>query len=575
MKTIYVNDLEIYDEQGQVDIKKLNQWLATNQEDSVELIFEKGEYFFDALAHETSYFVLHNIKNLIFNGQGSVFNFSQVGNYFRISECENVVLKNLYLDWNWDREPLASVGFVEEVGEDGSYIEVNFPRKKHVDEQMRIEMVGPLHPQTLAPGTDNGVEFRPFINPHIPETIRQSDDAALKNMIRELEQRFSSFHVVGKGRLRFIMKDPIWTKQWMKKGQAYNFRHFEYDTIGVLVENSRHIYFDHVTMYSCPGSGFVIRNDVQSFGFDHCQIILRPGTDRSITTTADGIHIANTQGKFFIRYCQLSRSGDDCINFHDNTLSGFKRSGTKQITFSNFSMERTPIYLGDRLEFRHQDLSPTKHKRTVVDMEYCPEKNTATIEFDEPLADEIHEKMMVWNTRYHTGDFHIHHNHFFENRARAILVHGSNGTIEHNRFDWIQGAAIQVETGAEVRWAEGCGVKNVSIRHNHFQSCNINGWSMATIYIGVYLPQGRTSYPIFENISIENNTFIYSPRQAVFISSAKSIKVSSNSIRNYMYRDLHENTYGSSQQEVPMYGEEYHGMIQQIKSKHVEISHLF
>lgn len=575
MKMINADQLDVWTEDSQLDMVKFNQWLKTIDGEKIELKFTQKEYYLKQTDEDNSFFHFDNVHHLTIDGQGSTFTFGEVGHYFKMTQCTGIILKNLNLDWDWNQYPLASVGIVQTVEENGTYIDVEFPQWKQVDANMKIKMVGPLDPKTFAPGIERGVEFRPFVNPHIPEYIRQSDSKELKAMIRELEERFIGVEVVKEQTIRFYMKDEMWTKQWMEPGQAYHFRHYEYDTVGVLVEGSQEIFFDHVTMYSCPGSGFVLRNDVKTFGFDHCQIVLKPGTDRTITTTADGIHIANTQGDFYVKNCIFSRSGDDCINFHDNTLMGFQIITKDTISFANINLNGTPIMIGDELEFRNVDLSPTGIKNKVNYVNVDEAKNTCIVSFENEFNQLLKEDMIVWNGRFCTGNFHIQNNLFFENRARAILVHGSNGIIENNRFFHIQGSAIQIETGAEVRWAEGKGVEHVTIRNNYFQSCDINGWNMATIYIGVYLPNGRTAFPIFKDIEIRENTFIDGPRQAIFISSAENVKVVGNSIRNYMQRDIKENSYGSSQIEAPVYGEEYSGVIQHMLSKQVEISHLF
>jgi hypothetical protein len=55
---------------------------------------------------------------------------------------------------------------------------------------------------------------------------------------------------------------------------------------------------------------------------------------------------------------------------------------------------------------------------------------------------------------------------------------------------------------------------------------------MAVIYMGVYLPQERTAYPIFRDIAIEDNTIIDCPQQAIFLSSCERVKISGNAFLN-------------------------------------------
>ncbi len=80
--------------------------------------------------------------------------------------------------------------------------------------------------------------------------------------------------------------------------------------------------------------------------------------------------------------------------------------------------------------------------------------------------------------------------------------------------------------------------------------------------MGVYLPDGRTEEPVFENILIEQNSFIDCPRLAMYLSSCKHVVVRDNVIINAGQLALDAHTYGSSTMEAPIYGETYRGVIQ-------------
>ena len=80
--------------------------------------------------------------------------------------------------------------------------------------------------------------------------------------------------------------------------------------------------------------------------------------------------------------------------------------------------------------------------------------------------------------------------------------------------------------------------------------------------MGVYLPDGRTETPVFEDILIEDNSFIDCPRLAMYLSSCRNVVVRNNAIINAGQLPLDAHNYGSSTLEAPIYGEEYHGIIQ-------------
>ncbi|MEG1875903.1 MAG: hypothetical protein RR185_10100 [Angelakisella sp.] len=80
--------------------------------------------------------------------------------------------------------------------------------------------------------------------------------------------------------------------------------------------------------------------------------------------------------------------------------------------------------------------------------------------------------------------------------------------------------------------------------------------------MGVYLPQGRTEYPIFEDIELCGNTIVDCPRLAGFFSSCRNVRVHHNSVVNGSQLDYSIPCYGSSTMEEPIYGEHYEGVFQ-------------
>lgn len=96
------------------------------------------------------------------------------------------------------------------------------------------------------------------------------------------------------------------------------------------------------------------------------------------------------------------------------------------------------------------------------------------------MPKNIFHDSIIFNNRFKTENYIIRNNKFHTNRARGILVHGSNGLIEDNHFYNIQGAAMQIESGAELRWSEGKGVSNLIVRRNIYESCDVNRWVKIT-----------------------------------------------------------------------------------------------
>ncbi|MGG7142630.1 right-handed parallel beta-helix repeat-containing protein [Clostridium nigeriense] len=537
-----------------------------------KLEIPKGKYYFNtSLDNGEAQIKLDGLSDITINGNGAEFIFSSDNKFISINSCTRLEIKNLFLDWNWDKEPLASLGRIINVAKDGSYFDCEFPSFKNIKDSFEIRIVGPFNPKEVKPGNKGALEFRPYKNNHVIESDDEKSNKDMEKLVRELSNIIKGMKKIQKNVMRFYTTDFIWTLDRIKKDQVYNFRHYEYESTAIYLTDSNNINLESITIYSCPGSGIVGRGKLHNFTINKCKVVRKPGTSRSITTSADCIHIGNSQGNFIIEDCEFSYAGDDCINIHDNTSMGVKIIGDKSIIAKRVDKERNAIYEGDILEFRNGDFSETGYSSKVKSVKYNEEEVTCTIELEDKAPENLNEKTIIFNRRYCTENYIIRNNKFHSNRARGVLIHGSNGIIEGNSFYKIQGAAIQIEAGAESRWAEGTGVNNVIFRNNFIESCDLNRWTMAVIYMGVYLPDGRCNYPMFNNIIFENNTIVDCPRLAFYLSSCSDIFILNNTIINPNTETFNGRVYGSSQSELPIYEEYYQGTIEIVKAKDVVV----
>lgn len=509
------------------------------------------------------YLPLHGLQDLTVEGHGSELIFHEPVPYWDIMNSSRLHLKNMILDWAWSDAPLSSVGVVKQVAEDGRYLDVSFPACACVPQDMEIRIVGPFDPRRYTPGCPGGIEFRPYQNKHVHLTGDAQTDAQMQRLVRELSNiLLPGMQRLSANTLRFFTKDPTWAACHFKPGQCYNFRHFEYDGAAVRASRSSHITLERLTLYGCPGHGFFSSGFVHHLHFDHCRILPRPGTARSVSVSVDCLHVGNSQGYLLIEDCDFSGAGDDCINLHDNSSMGIRRLDDHRLLALRVTEDSLQFEPGSQIELRRPDLSPAGYCSQVTAVEYQPDRRACILTLEAPLPLGLHEDSVIFNRTFHTDHYIIRNCRFTNNRARGALLQGSHGLVENNLFENIQGAAIQIETGCETRWSEGQGVDDLLIRYNVIRHCDLNAWQMAVIYMGVYLPGGRTDYPVFSNVEICHNTIVDCPRLAGFFSSCRDVKVHHNAVINAGQLDLAQPCYGSSTMEGPMYGEHYEGIFQ-------------
>ena len=280
------------------------------------LVVPKGVYYFKTCgAH--AHLMLDDMEDFVLDGQGSEFVFETVHAYLSVRGSHRIWVKDLVLDWNWEKARLASVGTVTKVAEDGSYVECRFPEYEDVPGDMRFSIVGPMDPARFTPGCAGGMEFRPYHNNHVKKSGDAKTDKKMQALVRELSDLFlCRQEKTGPATLRFYTTDAEFTTRHFKKGDCFRFRHYEYDIMAVPILDSTDVTMERITLFSAPGSGFVGNGDIRGLRFHQCRVTVRPGTLRSISTATDCLHVCNSQGNFIIENCEFGYAGDDLSLIH-------------------------------------------------------------------------------------------------------------------------------------------------------------------------------------------------------------------------------------------------------------------
>lgn len=83
----------------------------------------------------------------------------------------------------------------------------------------------------------------------------------------------------------------------------------------VHLTDSKDILLKGVTIHHAGGMG-VIGEKTENIHIDGLQVVLRKGTERILTTTADATHFCNCKGQLLIENCVFENMLDDASNIH-------------------------------------------------------------------------------------------------------------------------------------------------------------------------------------------------------------------------------------------------------------------
>lgn len=462
---------------------------------NITLKVDGGKYYF----RTDKSIMLDGLKNVLIDADGAQFIFENP-NYFHIVNCNCIEIRGLGITWNLDVSRLASLVKIRNASKESHSFELEFTELNEVSADIPIMAFTKYDPETLTPGTRQ--DFK-------------------ENYVYQFPGSIKTVEKTGHNVLKVTHDGSL---DNYTDGEVYLLRHHVYGGNAFNVYNTSNITFSGIKLYAVAGMGWLIENRSEHFQLLGCVIGLDPEhDDNRISTTADGVHIANTNGKFRISGCDFSFMGDDDVNVHDNIATVTDKLDEKTVEIytnaNNFAAGDTAIFSSkgfDRLGFSAEVTSVEGKKLT----------------FDKELPDYIVKDCIVSNGSIDSGNYVISGNYFHENRARGLLLQSNNGLCENNRFYKIMANPIKVIMDiSSGLWLEGTGVNGLVIRNNSFVECNVVEWS-AQISISTNIDGKSADSTLFYNITVENNSFDNFYGRLVDASNVSNLKICSNRVNN-------------------------------------------
>lgn len=462
---------------------------------NITLKVDGGKYYF----RTDKAIMLDGLKNVLIDADGAQFIFENP-NYFHIVNCDCIEIRGLGITWNLDVSRLASLVKIRNASKESHSFELEFTELNEVSADIPIMAFTKYDPETLTPGTRQ--DFK-------------------ENYVYQFPGSIKTVEKTGHNVLKVTHDGSL---DNYTDGEVYLLRHHVYGGNAFNVYNTSSITFSGIKLYAVAGMGWLIENRSEHFQLLGCVIGLDPEhDDNRISTTADGVHIANTNGKFRISGCDFSFMGDDDVNVHDNIATVTDKLDEKTVEIytnaNNFAAGDTAIFSSkgfDRLGFSAEVTSVEGKKLT----------------FDKELPDYIVKDCIVSNGSIDSGNYVISGNYFHENRARGLLLQSNNGLCENNRFYKTMANPIKVIMDiSSGLWLEGTGVNGLVIRNNSFVECNVVEWS-AQISISTNIDGKSADSTLFYNITVENNSFDNFYGRLVDASNVSNLKICGNRINN-------------------------------------------
>lgn len=294
----------------------------------------------------------------------------------------------------------------------------------------------------------------------------------------------------------------------------------------VRVTGSTDCRLEQLTLYAGRnGMDFAIIKNQGRITLKGNRVMIKPGTERLISTWRDGMHCKNNRIGPCIEDCRFEGMLDDSIN-----LSADTAMAARVISDREFQLVGPSFAAGDRVlvfdparcrilaETRVARLSQTNGANTVV---LADAATGVTPGRKQPHTDI--RSTQFYNLDYVNAGFIVRGCTFLPQRRHAILVRGCNGLIESNRVDGIGGSAVSMgnELGS---FYEGPFPHDNLIRGNVIENTRLTA---IQIYSRGLQRQGQLTH----DIQVVDNQITLRPGAAgIVVESARRVTLTGNRI---------------------------------------------
>ncbi|MDR6882502.1 right-handed parallel beta-helix repeat-containing protein [Bacillus sp. 3255] len=487
-----------------------NTWAVRNaleyckESGASTLVFPTGSYhFWPDKAVERQLFISNHdqegLRRIVFHltdrsgftidGQGSEFIFHGPVIPFVIDNCRHVTIQNLVIDWE---EPMFTQGTVSRTHSDSFDIQLPEGSVYRVENNAvwfefggKPEKVWGLNEfdmKTKAPAYQSGDRLswgsyrKVRIEESSPGTITYSGDN---------------------------IKPP-------QVGNILVMRFGRRENPAFFINGGENMNLESVNVHHAPGMGLIAQwcTNIRLYKFN---VMLRPGSDRMVTATADATHFVYCRGQVEIEHCLFENQLDDPCNVHGIYARIIEKLGDDRLMVELAHGMAKGIKIaepGDQVEFVRRDSLLAYAASTVKDVNVL-NKDYVVLTFDQQLPEDVQLLDAAGNTLWYP-DLTVMHCTVRANRARGFLITTSgNVLLEHNKIS-TPGAGIKISGDANY-WFESGAVRQVMIRNNEFTDCNYccPDWGSALIDIDPEIERPEAFEECYHrNITIENNRFV-------------------------------------------------------------------
>lgn len=485
-----------------------------------KLVFPKGTYhFYPTFAPELYCEITNNDNGLkrtsfpiidfhdfVIEGNGSDFIYHGKMIPFIIEESSNIKITNLSVDWE---VPFVIEGLVvaNDVNTHTFDVEVKTPYTVQFGHlYLSLERQDTPYERKYGKRFATMEKFNLEVGQNIfwdPKTMAPIYDTKLYNMpekeiyAKELEQ----------GLIRIstkINKLPPIGSVMVSKGEYLQNR----TSPAFRVFKSKNLEFKDVNVHHAGAMGLIAERS-EDITLDGFNVVLREGSGRMITTTADATHFCNVKGTVTIKNCTFENMLDDATNIHGTYVRVNKIINDYTLAVETYHPHQNGYLFGEEGDMvqviDQKNLQPTTEALQLTKVERVNEK-ISYITFDKPIKGNVNIYDGVENISWHAAAI-IENNIVRNNRARSLLISTPRKVVVRNNYLSSQMASFRL-TGDLGLWNESGPNDDLIIENNIIENAVYGGNGPQAVFLidPQYVDKDDFEGYYSRNITIRNNT---------------------------------------------------------------------
>ncbi len=485
-----------------------------------KLIFPKGTYnFYPTFATERyceitnndnglkrTAFPIIDFHNFVIDGNGSDFIFHGKMIPFIIEESTNIKVTNLSIDW---KVPFVLEGLVvaNNFANKTFDIQVNSPyivQFGHL--YLSLEREDSPYEKKYGKRFATMEHYNLEVGQNIfwdPKTMAPIYNTRLYNM----PEKGINAEELEKGLIRIstkMKKLPPLGSVMVSKGEYLQNR----TSPAFRVFKSKDLEFKNVNVYHAGAMGLIAERS-EDITLDGFNVVLKEGSGRMITTTADATHFCNVKGTVTIKNCTFENMLDDATNIHGTYVRVNKIIDEYTLAVETYHPHQNGYLFGeagDMVQVIDQiNLQATTEPLILKKVERVNEK-ISYITFDKPITNKINIYDGVENISWHAAAI-LENNVVRNNRARSFLISTPRKVVVRNNHLSSQMASFRI-TGDLGLWNESGPCEDLLIENNLIENAVYGGNGPQSIFLidPQYVDKNNFEGKYSRSITIRNNT---------------------------------------------------------------------